>query len=138
MLLFVTTLILLYPFSFNYTNFLEQSQSSLPKPVMYVDPSKLINPNDEDRYTNSELFSNPGSHEDQLEILRDDARPAPDWMSDSSENFIPAKLPPPRPTRGGVKNGVAFDQLAGLENLLNTAPAGLLQQVSLLHFVYII
>ncbi|XP_059154868.1 centromere protein J-like [Physella acuta] len=106
-----------------------KSQSSLPKPVMYVDPSKLINPNDEDRYTNSELFSNPGSHEDQLEILRDDARPAPDWMSDSSDNFIPAKLPPPRPTRGGVKNGVALDQLAGLENLLNTAPAGLLQQV---------
>ncbi|CAL1536105.1 unnamed protein product, partial [Lymnaea stagnalis] len=50
-------------------------------------------------------------------------------MSDSSENFTLPKLPPPRPLRGGLRNGAVSDQLAGLEHLLSTAPAGLLQQV---------
>ena len=82
--------------------------------------------NDDDKYTNSELFSNLGSHDELLDRARevdDDAKPLPDWMSDSSENVLRGSLLPPQlPIRGG-------NQLAGLEQLLKTAPAGLLQQV---------
>lgn len=95
--------------------------------MLFVDPSQSTNLADDDRYTNSELFSNPGCQDDQMDILRgDEHRLMPDWMSETSEHFVPPTLPPPRPK--DMERG--RDQLAGLENLINTAPPGLLQQVS--------
>uniref|UniRef100_A0A2C9JNJ7 Centromere protein J C-terminal domain-containing protein n=1 Tax=Biomphalaria glabrata TaxID=6526 RepID=A0A2C9JNJ7_BIOGL len=106
-----------------------KSQGTLPKPVMYIDPSKIYNINDEDRYTSSELFSNPGSTEDQLDILKEDHNPQiPDWMSDTSENFVPLILPPPRPM-DNLRNDTLGSQLASLDHLLSTVPAGILQQM---------
>ncbi|GFN76839.1 centromere protein j [Plakobranchus ocellatus] len=103
-----------------------KSQSSLPKPVMYPSLTSTLNKdNDDDKYTNSELFSNLGSHEELQERAQEleEEKPCADWMSDSSENFLRgSQLPPPRPVRGN-------NQLAGLEQLLKTAPAGLLQQM---------
>ncbi|RUS78630.1 hypothetical protein EGW08_013600, partial [Elysia chlorotica] len=104
-----------------------KSQSSLPKPVMYPSLTSTLgngDDNDDDKYTNSELFSNLGEElQERAREMDEDSRPVPDWMSDSSENFLRgSQLPPPRMIRGG-------NQLAGLEQLLKTAPAGFLQQM---------
>ncbi|GFR97057.1 centromere protein J [Elysia marginata] len=107
-----------------------KSQSSLPKPVMYPSLTSTLNNGDEideDKYTNSELFSNLGSHDELRERAREldeETKPVPDWMSDSSENVLRgSQLPPLRPMKGNST------QLEGLEQLLKTAPAGLLQQM---------
>ncbi|XP_025091515.1 uncharacterized protein LOC112562447 isoform X2 [Pomacea canaliculata] len=72
---------------------LEPPQDSLPKPIMYpVSPS-----NDEDKYTNPELFSNPGSQGDELQSLDEQCQylDQTDGRSDaSSDSFILPPVPP--------------------------------------------
>lgn len=107
-------------------------QDSLPKPIMYpVSPS-----NDEDKYTNPELFSNPGSQGDELQSLDEQCQylDHTDGRSDaSSDSFILPPVPPdPKLARLatlGHGGDNLLTSLSTLQALLNNAAPNFLQQV---------
>lgn len=99
----------------------------MPRPIMYSDSPNA----DEDRYTNPELFSNPGSYSDDLQAV-DERLQQFDAESDfGSDNFVLPPLPPdPNSPRlsGRNQNGVV-SSLSTLQALLNTTAPHVLQQV---------
>ena len=97
-------------------------QMSLPLPVMLPSSPTL----DEDKYTNPELFSNPGSHSDDLQAVDDRFPAGGDAGSEvSSDNFY---LPPLPPERGEGQGDLAAS-LNMLQGLMGTSAPNLLQQV---------
>lgn len=92
--------------------------------------------NDEDKYTNPELFSNPGSQGDELQSLDEQCQylDQTDGRSDaSSDSFILPPVPPdPKLARLatlGHGGDNLLTSLSTLQALLNNAAPNFLQQV---------
>nr|KAG5691775.1 hypothetical protein BaRGS_014775 [Batillaria attramentaria] len=107
---------------------LDHPKDSLPKPIMYPASPSV----DDDRYTNPELFSNPGSHGDDLQAV-DDRMQFFDNRSDvGSDNFILPPLPPdPRESNVGLGglDGGGLNSLKTLQALMSTTAPNFLQQM---------
>ena len=83
---------------------------------------------DEDKYTNPELFSNPGSHGDELLALDDHFHCFDNGSEIGSDNFYLPPLPPdPKESQGDVGSS-----LKTLQALMATTAPQFLQQVGVL------
>ena len=82
---------------------------------------------DEDKYTNPELFSNPGSHGDDLQALDDQFQCFDNGSEVGSDNFYLPPLPPePKESQGDMGSS-----LKTLQALMATTAPDFLQQVGL-------
>ncbi|XP_070203856.1 centromere protein J-like isoform X2 [Littorina saxatilis] len=99
----------------------QQRKDWLPKPVMYpTSPSA-----DDDKYTNPDLFSNPGSYDDDMVAVDDRLQYYENRSEVGSDNFYLPPLPPdPKESQADVGS-----QLKTLQALMGSTAPNFLQQM---------